>query len=99
MREILEHPAITCALRTGYPPDAWEMPEEIYLCSQCGAEITEEQSAYHLCEECEAAALLKFKAILKFAFTKEELEYLDACTEGTSLTEPQNIKPVKAVYP
>lgn len=98
MREILEHPAITCALRTGYPPDAWEMPEEIYLCSQCGAEIDEEQSAYGLCAKCEAAALLRFKAML-LLFTPEERKYLDACVEGTSLTEPQNIQPVKAVYP
>lgn len=97
MREILEHPAITCALRTGYPPDAWEMPEEIYLCSQCGTEIDEEQSAYGLCADCEAAALLRFKAML-LTFTPEERKYLDACTEGISLTEPQNIKPVKAVY-
>lgn len=96
---MLEHPDITRALRTGYAD--WEALSDnapSFYCDKCGKEITEEQSAYHLCEECETAALLKFKAILKFAFTKEELEYLDACTEGISLTEPDRIEPVKAVY-
>lgn len=96
---MLEHPDITRALRTGYAD--WEaLSDEApsFYCEKCGAEIDEEQSAYGLCAKCEAAALLRFKAML-LTFTQEERKYLDACVEGTSLTDPQNIKPVKAVYP
>ena len=69
-----------------------------HICSKCGAEISEEQSAYHLCESCESKALARFKYFLCNEFTNAEREYLDACVEGNSLTEPEKIKDIKAVY-
>lgn len=67
-------------------------------CSKCGATISEQQSAYQLCESCESKALARFKAFLLNEFTDNEREYIDACTEGISLTEPEKIKDIKAVY-
>ena len=67
-------------------------------CSKCGKTISEEQSKYNLCDVCEMLALEKFVHYLRNEFTDYEREYLDACTEGISLTEPNKIKDVKAVY-
>ena len=69
-----------------------------HVCSKCGKTISEEQSKYNLCEKCEHEALKRFKFFLCNEFTDSEREYIDACTEGVSLTEPQKIKNVKAIY-
>lgn len=69
-----------------------------HQCSSCGTIIPEEQSAYNLCEQCEEKALALFKGYLCNEFTNAEREYLDACTEGISLTEPEKFKNIKAIY-
>ena len=50
----LEHPEVTCILRTGYP--SWMQPEEIY-CERCGDDISDEEvyeddEYEYLCEDC-----------------------------------------------
>ena len=49
----LEHPEITCALRTGYP--SWNQPKE-RTCEVCGdelyLEIYEDFDHEFLCEDC-----------------------------------------------
>ena len=75
--------------------DVYEIDRQ---CSKCGTTISEEQSAHNLCEVCEMKALAKFKAFLCNEFTDAEREYIDACTEGVSLTEVEKIKDIKAVY-
>lgn len=51
--QVLEHPEITCAERTGYP--SWNQPMEIY-CGECGQEIEgeiyEDEYYQFLCEKC-----------------------------------------------
>jgi len=69
-----------------------DITEITHQCSSCGTTITEQQSAYHLCETCETAALAKFKAYICNEFTDAEREYIDACVEGISLTEPHKFK-------
>lgn len=75
-----------------------DIAEPTFNCSLCGAKTAEEQSKFHLCEKCEHEALKRFKFFLCNEFTNNEREYLDTCTEGISLTEPEKIKDVKAVY-
>ena len=99
----LEHPDITHILRTGYPPQVKypehdDIAEIAHQCSSCGTVIAEEQSTYHLCESCEEKALAQFKYLLCNEFTENERKYIDDCTEGISLTEPEKFKPIKAIY-
>ena len=94
----LEHPQITAIERTGYPMSPFANDKEVFQCSSCEAKISEQQSAYHLCESCESKALARFKYFLCNEFTDNEREYIDACTEGISLTEIEKIKDIKAVY-
>ena len=75
-----------------------DIVEVTHECSKCGKTISEEQSKYNLCEKHEHEALKRFKHYLCNEFTDNEREYIDACTEGISLTEPEKIKDVKAVY-
>ena len=74
-----------------------DIAEITHQCSSCGTTISEQQSAYQLCESCETKALQRFKDFLLNEFTENEREYIDACTEGISLTEPNKIKDIKAV--
>ena len=90
---MLEHPEITNALRTGHPGEIPEAPS--FSCERCGAEIADDQSAYHLCERCEGDALRRLVDFLH-DFTESEREYLDACLEGTSIVDPDKIKPILA---
>ena len=95
----LQHPTITAIERTGYPMSPFANDKEAqHKCSSCEAEISDEQSKYGLCEKCETKASARFKAFLLNEFTENEREYIDACTEGISLTEPEKIKDIKAVY-
>ena len=94
----LEHPQITAIERTGYPYSPFANDKEVFQCSSCGAEISEEQSSYNLCESCETKALARFKYFLCNEFTENERKYLDACIEGNSLTEIEKIRDIKAVY-
>ena len=50
----LEHPEITCTLRTGHP--SWMQPEEVF-CDWCGDDISDEEvyedeDYEYLCEDC-----------------------------------------------
>ena len=98
--EQLEHPAIATIESTGYPTAPFahlaDISEIAHQCSSCGTSIREEQSAYNLCESCEKKALERFRFFLCNEFTDAEREYIDACVEGISLTEPEKIKDVKA---
>ena len=67
-------------------------------CSICNTPITEEQSKFKLCEKHEHEALQRFLHYLCNEFTDNEREYIDACVEGNSLTEPEKIKDIKAIY-
>ena len=97
----LQHPQITTTLRTGYPQSPFshcaDVSEISHQCSKCGTTIAEEQSKYGLCEVCEMLALEKFVHYLCNEFDNAEREYIDACTEGVSLTEVEKIKDIKAI--
>ena len=49
----LQHPDITRIERTGYPGTTYYNDEPTRECSICGVTISEEQSAFNLCEDCE----------------------------------------------
>ena len=92
----IEHPQVTHTLRTGYPQSPFshcnDVSEISRQCSKCGTVIAEEQSKYGLCEVCEMLALEKFVHYLCNEFDNAEREYIGACTEGVSLTEPNKFK-------
>lgn len=87
--DIPSHPAVAAALRTGYPAE----PEPPLLCRRCGREISGGQDTYHLCAACARRALEILVAFL-YTFSPEELAYLDACLDGTSILEPGEITSV-----
>ena len=98
MHNDLEHHDITRLERDG------EVYREVYIasenlyCENCDSEITKEQSAFNLCEDCEIKAWERFKYLLLNEFTQSEREFIDACVEGNSLTEIEKIKPLPAIY-
>lgn len=54
MKTIPDHPAIACALKTGYPPVE---DYSVYRCEKCGASIREDEPYYEIgneiyCPEC-----------------------------------------------
>ena len=71
---------------------------ETLYCENCDIEITEEQSAFNLCAECEKTAWDRFRFLLLNEFTQSEREFIDACVEGHSLAEVEKIKPLPAIY-
>ena len=98
MRNALQHPDITRIERTGYPRTTYYNDEPTRECSICGVTISEEQSAFKLCEDCEIKAWERFSYLLLNEFTQSEREFVDACVEGHSLTEIEKIKPLPAIY-
>lgn len=93
----IQHPVISDIERTGWPLGRGPGPEPAIACSSCGAEIALEQSAYGLCETCEAAAWERFRAFI-LDLSPQEREYIDARIEGHSLTEIDKIPPHPAIY-
>lgn len=94
----LQHPDITYIEQNGEPPTYYTDKPEPLECAICGATIDEEQSTYNLCARCERKALARFRYLMLNEFNDHEREYLDACVEGCSLTEPEKLKPVRAIY-
>ena len=75
-----------------------DIVEIAHQCSKCGTTISEEQSAYNLCEVCEVLALEKFIQFLCNEFTDAERGYIGECTDNVSLVNVGEIKDIKAVY-
>ena len=96
MRNDLQHHDITRLERDG-EVYIGNTSETLY-CENCGAGITEEQSAFNLCESCEKKAWERFRYLLLNEFTASEREFIDACVEGHSLVEVEKIKPLPAIY-
>lgn len=93
----LQHPDITYIERCGQVYTAYSSAPETKHCENCDREITEEQSAFNLCAECEKIVWEHFRLLLN-EFTQSEREFIDACVEGHSLAEVEKIKPLPAIY-
>ena len=102
MPNDLQHPYITRLERDGEIYGETYIASETFFygncyCENCDEEITEEQSAFKLCEDCEKKAWERFRFLLLNEFTQSEREFIDACVEGHSLTEVEKIKPLPAI--
>ena len=94
----LQHPDITYIERDGQVYAAYSSAPETKHCENCDREITEEQSAFNLCAECEIGVWKRFRYLLLNEFTASEREFIDASVEGHSLAEVEKIKPLPAIY-
>lgn len=64
-------------------PCCLEPYEEAATCEKCGEHISKEQyDRSGLCKECEAAAEIRFNAMLREVFTEREIEYLNIVYDG-----------------
>ena len=95
MLNNLQHPDITRLERDG---EIYTDASKTVECENCYSKITEEQSAFNLCAECEIGVWKRFRYLLLNEFTASEREFIDASVEGHSLAEVEKIKPLPAIY-